>query len=385
MKWMREQFAKDLSRVSVQPSGDLSDLSAHVEAEIDRMVSGDDSTRILTGFQCLDDQIYISKKRRPFIGIMGFANDGKTTVLLTMLYNMAVRGKSVILFSKEHDATELAIYFAFIHSHDDFYRGQKTDLPSLREFEEGRATPEDGEFLKGIWRDMQAHKNFLGRIEIQPLTDWDTLTERLKTHHKLNRYDVCGIDYLTRLDIPGGNPRFRDQDIKNYIGTAQRFTRDFDDGRGIVLISPIQINRSGYQAARKKKEGEKKHDMTSVSQFSEFYQDMDVLISLFSDADMRLKHHLLLETQKVRKSGARPFATLGIDPRSEKVVDRSLMGFETGTQKWIDSGTPMSKFVETSISITHGATRRTCSMRWKSAANEQPSHKRVWKLSTPSS
>jgi hypothetical protein len=344
--WMRKHFTRDLPRMSVQPSGELAELGPEVEAEIDRMVSGDDSERVLTGFQCLDEQIYISKKRHPFIGIMGFANDGKTTVLLSILYNMAVRGKSVILFSKEHDAAELALCFAFIHSHNEFYRGQKSDLPSLREFEEGRATVEDGEFLKGIWRDMQARKNFPGRIEIQPLTDWDTLTEHLKTHHKRNHYDVCGLDYLTRLDIPGGNPRFRDQDIKNFIGAAQRLTRDFDDRRGLVLITPIQINRSGYQAAKKKKEGEKKHDMTSVSQFSEFYQDMDVLISLFSDEEMRLKRHILLETQKVRKSGVRPCATLGIDPRSEKVVDLGLMGFDTGTQRWLDNKTPMGQFVK---------------------------------------
>jgi hypothetical protein len=344
--WIRTQLTKDLRRMSVQPSGDLTDLKEHVEAEIDRMVSGDDSERVLTGFQCLDEEIYISKQSRPFIGIMGFANDGKTTVLLTMLYNMAVRGKSVVLFSKEHRPSELALCFAFIHSQNDLYRDQKNDLPSQREFEQGNVTVEDGEFLKGIWRDMQARKNFLGRIEIQPLTDWDTLTEHLKTNHKRNHYDVCGVDYLTRLDIPGGNPRFRDNDIKNYIGAAQRFTRDFDEGRGLVLITPIQINRSGYSAAKKKKEGEKKHDMTSVSQFSEFYQDMDVLISLFSDEEMRLKRHILLETQKVRKSGVRPFATLGIDPRSEKVVDQSLMGFDTETQRWLDNKTPMRQYVK---------------------------------------
>lgn len=344
--WIRTQLTKDLRRMSIQPSGDLTELKEHVEAEIDRMVSGDDSERVLTGFQCLDEEIYISRQSHQFIGIMGFANDGKTTVLLTMLYNMAVRGKSVILFSKEHRPSELALCFAFIHSQNDFYRDQKSDLPSQREFEQGHATIEDGEFLKGIWRDMQARKNFLGRIEIQPLTDWGTLTEHLKTNHKRNRYDVCGIDYLTRLDIPGGNVRFRDQDIKNFIGEAQRLTHDFDEGRGIVLITPIQINRSGYQAAKKKKEGEKRHDMTSVSQFSEFYHDMDVLISLFSDEEMRLKRHILLETQKVRKSGARPFATLGIDPRSEKVVDLNLMGFDTETQRWLNHKTPMKQFVK---------------------------------------
>jgi len=64
---------------------------------------------------------------------------------------MAARGKSVILFSKEHDATELALCFAFHPFPKRLATGtRRTNLPSLREFEEGRATAEDGKFLKGI-------------------------------------------------------------------------------------------------------------------------------------------------------------------------------------------------------------------------------------------
>jgi len=283
---------------------------------------------------------------------MGFMNDGKTTVLLTILYNMAAAGRSVILFSKEHGAMESAMYFAFIHSHAAQYRKNGIQLPSYKEFEEGHCTKEQGEQLKEIWRDMQSNKhNFKGRIEIQPLTDWDTMTNHLKSNHARNKYDVCGMDYLTRTDFPAGNPRFHDNDVKVLIGTAQRFTRDFDEGRGIVLVTPIQINRSGFTAAKKKKEGERKHDVTSVGNFSEFYWDMDVLISLYSDDAMRLKRQVLVEVQKVRKSSARPSATLYIDPRSEKVVDLGDMGFDTDTQKWLDAGSPMSKFVEKTISV----------------------------------
>src|SRR5208282_3631937 len=100
--------------------------------------------------------------------------DGKTTVLLTMLYNMAMQGRSVALFSKEHSPSETGLYFAFLHSHSDFYRKQKNDLPSLKEFEDGLATREDKDFLIGIWRDMVSGRNFPGRVEIRPLTDWDS-------------------------------------------------------------------------------------------------------------------------------------------------------------------------------------------------------------------
>ena len=344
--WMRQMWAtRDLRDFAPQPSGSLQDLSGDVEAEIERMASGEeDAERIKFGFAPLDREIHISKRRRPFIGIMGFANDGKTTVLLTMLYNMAMQGRSVCLFSKEHTASETGLYFAFLHSHSDFYRRQKNDLPSMKEFEDGLATREDKDFLIGIWRDMVSGKNFPGRVEIQPLTDWDSLVGHLTHNHKKNRYDVAGVDYLTRIDIPGGNIRFRKEDVKNTIGQAQRLTRDFDGGRGIVLISPIQINRAGYIAAKKKKEGEARHDMTSVSEYSEFYQDMDVLVSLFSNSEMRLKREILLETQKVRKSGVRPTATLWIDPRSDMVTDTP--GMSTEAERWVREGTPMTNLTK---------------------------------------
>jgi DnaB-like helicase C terminal domain len=315
--WMRKQWTKDLQKLAPRPTGFLDENTEYIKAEIERYTQGD-SERIYTGFRHIDDHLVINKKLRPFIGIMGFANDGKTTVLMTLLYNMALRGKNVVLFSKEHDPLDCWLHFAFLHSHH--YRDEFI-LPKLSTFQEGNATQEELSWLNRIIDDVQKRVNIPGRIEVQMLTDWESLVAHLTDNHKRNHYDVVALDYLTRLDVPNCEPRWRDRAVGGYINKAQALTRQFDGGRGIVLITPIQINRSGYQSAKKKKEGEKKHDLTSVNQHSEFYQDMDFIISLFRDE--KYEGDLLMEIQKVRGAQFPPNAKLRIDEYSRKVTTDS--------------------------------------------------------------
>lgn len=218
-------------------------------------------------------------------------------------------------------------------------------LPKLSTFQEGNATQEDLNSLNRIIDDIKNRVNIPGRIEVQMLTDWESLVGHLNDNHKRNHYDVVALDYLTRLDVPNCEPRWRDRAVAGYINRAQALTRQFDGGRGIVLITPIQINRSGYQSAKKKKDGEKKHDLTSVSQHSEFYQDMDFIISLYRDE--KYEGDLLIETQKVRGGKFPPNAKLRVDEYSRKVTTDS----DAVTDKhWVDflNGkvqSPVSKYV----------------------------------------
>jgi hypothetical protein len=349
ISWMRKKWTKDLQKFTPRPAGFLDENTDYIEGEIERMKLADDSDRILTGLKHIDDCLVISKKLRPFIGIMGFANDGKTTLLRTMLYNMARSGKTVILFSKEEDPLDAWMSFAFLHSHH--YRGEFT-LPSLTDFQMRMVNDEDWEHLTHIINDIKNRKNIPGRIEVQRLTDWDTLIGHLKDNHRRVHYDVVAVDYLTRIDIPWGKPQFHNQNMATQIGMTQAFTRDFDGGEGMVFITPIQINRSGYQASQKKKDGEKKHNLTSVQQHSEFYQDMDFIISIFRDDLMKQGDTLLMEIQKVRGAAFPPSAILAVDafsrtvcPPSEAVVgDRHFQDYLSGKVQ-----SPVSKYMKEEV------------------------------------
>jgi len=319
---LRKSLANDLPKYAPRPEGFLDENMEHVEAEVARWMNSDTSDRVFTGFKHIDNNLIISKLQRRFIGLMGFANDGKTTLLNTLLYNMAARGKNVILFSKEHDPLELWIIFAFLHSHHADYRDKGEILPPMSQFEKREVSDEDRALLQRIVNDIKTRKNISGRIEVRRLTDWEALESHLKQNHAKNRYDVCAVDYLARIDMPWSKPQFRNQDMATQIHMAYDLTRNFDDGKGIVFITPMQINRSGYKAAKQKKTGEKKHDLTSVSQHSAFYEDMDLVFSLWRDPDPKYENDVLLETQKVRGAAKPPDMVMRIDSCSRRVTTK---------------------------------------------------------------
>jgi hypothetical protein len=347
VQMIREFWSKgDLQKTRLTPEGALHENTEAVKLEVERWMSGDGSDRILTGFPHVDNHIVITKNLNQFIGIMGFANDGKSTLLLTMLYNMACQGKNVILWVKETEPMNVWIHLAFLHSYR--YRDE-FELPAMDTFFKRTASKEDFANLQRILDDIKSRVGIPGLFEVKRLSDWDTLIAHLNANQKKNQYDVCGIDYLTRLEIPG-DPAWFDKNIIGYIHKAFDLSRNFDEGRGLVVITPVQINRTGYKEAKKKKEGEKKHDMTSINQHSDFFRDMDFIVSIFSDEIMKRAGDLLVETQKVRNGAYPPSARVRIDENS-RYVGASAAQIDARIQSMIDRKTlsDVTKWKETII------------------------------------
>jgi hypothetical protein len=117
---------------------------------------------------------------------------------------------------------------------------------------------------------------------------------------KADTYDVVAVDYLAIIDTPGVEERYKREEIRRLVAQAAKLTRSYVEGKGIVFITPAQINREGKKASEKKKEGEKKYDLTAISTYSEMYHDADFVWSLFSDDDMKEQNKWLLEVHKVR-------------------------------------------------------------------------------------
>ena len=195
---------QDLKTTQVTPEGMLHENTDTIQGEVERWMDGDGNDRIKTGFPHIDNHIVITKKLNQFIGIMGFMNDGKSTLLLTMLYNMACLGKNIILWTKEADPMNVWIHIAFLHSYR--YRDE-FELPSMMSFRDKSASPEDFANLNRILADIKSRVGIPGLFDVKRLTDWDSLVAHLNANQKKNKYDVCAIDYLTRLEIPGETPR----------------------------------------------------------------------------------------------------------------------------------------------------------------------------------
>lgn len=110
----------------------------------------------------------------------------------------------------------------------------------------------------------------------------------------------------------------------------QKTTRSFR-GRGIVILSPIQITKSSYDAAMKRYEKEKggsenggsHYDLNAIRQYSELKEDMDLILTVWSTDEMKTNTEIEISCIKKR---------FGPQPKTERLfVDSS--GFFTPTKR----------------------------------------------------
>lgn len=313
-------MAGDLKSEASAPAGILHEHVGEIAATLDEKLQPQDTTgRIKIGFPHVDNNIIIGKKNLRFIGIMGMSGDGKTTVANTVVYNMLCGGHNVLYVSLEHDPEEIWQFMAFLHSsHEDydFRLPPLTDWELANDPESGKKVTEwDKANMGQILIDIRDRRNLPGLLDVQQFRNWESIVAHLETNHKENRYDVLVIDYIARLDVDG-DARFRDQQIKNIIHKAQSLTRSFDENRGLVLISPMQVNRQGNKAANAAEVGELRYDINAISNFSEYQHDMDYIFSVWSDDNMKEQHELEMQTIKTRKGKRPPLALLKIDANS---------------------------------------------------------------------
>jgi hypothetical protein len=103
--------------------------------------------------------------------------------------------------------------------------------------------------------------------------------------------------------------------MKELIHRIQKFTRQFDESRGIIVMSPVQITKESYKEAMKGdfKEGIGHYTLDAIRTFSELKDDMDVILTVWSDIEMKAPERNEIEIGCVKKRvGAQPLAQIAV-------------------------------------------------------------------------
>ena len=230
-----------------------------------------------------------------------------------MVYNWLSQGFNGLYASTEHSAKHIWDAMTYLHSSHLDYSGLV--LPGTKAWEARRGHagghPAYADHLPG-YRDPQEPSQVLLEVkEFRPF-DWDTIEDWAKIYHDKNHYDFIMLDYITRFEITE-DPKWIDQEIKRIIHRIQRFTRNFDDGRGMVVVSPIQITKESYKEAMKGefKEGVGHYTIDSIRTFSELKDDCDLLLTVWSDQEMKDEARSEVEVGCVKKRiGSQPPARI---------------------------------------------------------------------------
>lgn len=337
MRWLAHKMQQDWQEVD---PGYWLHESQDVLADVLSKDHGQE--RVFTGFKSFDRDLVLSKKMNPFWVAMGFAHEGKSTILTAILYNLLLcePGLKIAYFSGEHDAKlDLLPRLAFIHAYK-FKKEYAWVLPSMNAWFAGKKTRQDVERMAIVIQDVM---KLPGKIVLHGLPPWDEIVSTLNA----DKFDVCAVDYLGIIPTPGVKEQYKREEIRRLVSEAQKLTRNYNNGEGLIFVTPAQINRQGKKDSEKKEEGERKYDFTALSQHSELYQDADFLMSIFSDDEMKVQGKWLLEVLKIKHLRPRsyPLAVLQQDESSGHVRETIGTG---GNTDWADRS-PFRQLTDTSV------------------------------------
>ncbi len=283
--------------------------------------------------------------------IAGTSGDGKTTLMLTLLYNFALQGHNVVLFTLEDPQVDVWVKLAFIHTarfKDEF------DLPSLFEWEQRTAweaanknqsqwlTSEEQANMRDVIASIKARDKVPGLIDVQPINEWSKMKVYTQSNMGENKYSIMAVDYFgERMMTPGSDPRWRDKELNAAAGEAITFAQE----NNLLLVAPVQVKknlRDAYAA-------EYVDDVTQNSGFVAPYGDIaavkadqiqslpqgaDYCIGVWSGDELKKKNQGLICCMKFRPTVQ--FPTFRIEAAS-RAASTYEMRAERGRSSWFPS------------------------------------------------
>ncbi len=255
--------------------------------------SSSQGRNIPTGLNTLDSQVHL--RRKQFFGILGFAGQGKSRLGRTICYHAAKAGFNVLHLTLEQSTDEELLRYLIRHSYEPKFPQLKL---SVEKFDNGTLTQYERDFLfKEVYPEMKNDLPGLIRVrEPDQGTNWDGFKSTLNMEHKQRPVDLFYMDYLAMVRTKSlRNAREEREEI---IEDAKSLALTFDDSRGLLVGTPVQGSRHGYDQAKK---NGGVWDMSGVYMYSMFDKALDNCFAIYGDADLELEGCILASTAKHRR------------------------------------------------------------------------------------
>lgn len=212
--------------------------------------------------------------------IVGSSSSGKSSMAVALAWHAAIsQNKNVVFATTETLRPQIIRKLVARHS-----KLEKFDIPAglnTKDLKQGTLTEADEIKRREVVRDLTNNSAY-GKIYLMQVPRGSTVAsiETKMTHINNTMFPVelAVIDYLGLFN--SGIYRSSEREEFNYIiREAKAMAATFNDGAGVPVISPWQINRSGQSAAAKSGS----YKMTDLSDTSEAEKSSDTILSLWVD------------------------------------------------------------------------------------------------------
>jgi hypothetical protein len=286
LQWLAQQRMADIQSETKKPAGWLHENADYTQECLASALDGVRGKRWKLGFSFIDKYALVGREANmnSYIGVLGQSGDGKSTTLHSIVYNLIAQGAVVLYNSTEHDPEglwEIMAFQAYEKYMGTFALPPRFVWNMARGGDEAyrkKLTAKHVENMRVITEGLKNRTLVSGAVDCQQFHTYAEILDHLTNNHKKWNYDVVVIDYLGNLDV-GSDVRLEQAARKKLIADCQKLTRHFDNDRGIVLISPIQVNRAGRDAADKVEGDERRYQRDAIREYSEYCHYMDFIFA----------------------------------------------------------------------------------------------------------
>src|SRR5208282_2245877 len=246
--------------------------------------------------------------RSNFVGLLGHAGHGKSTLARFILYTMAAAGHNVLHISIENDQEVERNKYVLLHAHNPFFNGEFATL-SYEDFYKRKLSSIQRSWLDIVAKDFK--ENIEGRLVIrQPQEQgWDVVRGVAEAQDRVDELEAILIDYIQLIDAPGRSTDDRKSKMNSIVKEIRQYALNSGStNKRKVLISPVQGNEEGLKFA---KDNEGKWELSGVNNEKELSRSMDVILGIFQ-TNQRLtvegpEHDVVISSPKARDVGFKPF------------------------------------------------------------------------------
>ena len=181
--------------------------------------------------------------------------------------------------------------------------------------------------LENVLEDLSTNPAY-GKFHIAQLPSHPTLSyieQRMLREQQSWNIDMLTIDSLNLLR-PEVKRTSQREELVNILTSAQSFSSSYN-GKGVVLLSPWQINRDGYEKAKTSRT----YELTGLAESSEAEKSADIIFSLFYDAEESTRE-ATLQTLKTRGTATPKPITLEVDYRNSFLTESKNGGKSSAVQ-----------------------------------------------------
>ena len=278
------------------------------------------------------DTTFRGIKRGDLVLIAAFVANGKSTFAINLAYNGMMQGLNGLFVTLEMEFDEMRNMFYTLHtSYPGWYAhpryGSLTGKITYDKVRYSELSDLEEEFLKEVCEDFGTKKDDFGELFLEKppgnctpsyletkLVEYDNeLKDRGKT------LDFLVLDYVGLMvqDKDNAYGDFK-VDLNNMIRRLKNITINFDNGRGLRIISPYQFNRQGHKEAAKI---DGIYTLSALSDANEAERSSDGIIALYSTEEMRNSGLVKVSCLKNRDGGHFPPFEASLDFATKRLRD----------------------------------------------------------------